>query len=174
MFHLFKIISLLPLAACLPPFSREEASHIGDGMLATEQRWVDLAQFDWDDYVLTGVSLDCQRQAPQDLYSCEYKCKATTSRVVSRSDDFELTNTVHWEDPNFDNSINCNATFDWDGITQEHGENNTYPTGYQICGYWWQFQFDQLRSLWDFNMTITKDQKDPMYVFVFRRLSAEN
>lgn len=78
-----------------------------------------------------------------------------------------LIQQVHWNDPNYNEAIDCNATFMWDGVTLQKSAKNDYPDGfYESCtrGNWSQFKFDTVRSLWDFNMTINKDHKDPRSV----------
>ncbi|KAH6660807.1 hypothetical protein BKA67DRAFT_641853 [Truncatella angustata] len=132
---------LLPLVVCLPLFIQESKYPASSEVLPVGLKWIDLAQFDWDDYVLSGISLNCDRESVDQKYNCAYK--------------------FHWDDPNYDNSMDCSYSFPWDGVTQTQGDNNSYPTGYQSCGDSWQFKFEVVRYLWDFNMTISKLQDDP-------------
>ncbi|KAK6207183.1 hypothetical protein LQW54_007384 [Pestalotiopsis sp. IQ-011] len=134
---------LPPLAAGLRPFLKEDSHPVSTEQLSPGKKWLDLAQFNWDPYVLTDVSLDCSRDTMEQNYQCLYK--------------------FHWDDPNYDESMDCDTIIEWDGITLEQGPNNSFTTNYMLCqpGDLWQFKFDVVRSLWDFNMTITKDHKDP-------------
>lgn len=74
--NLLFFATLLPLAVCLPPFIKEGEPPVPTEILPEGKKWLDLAQFDWDDYELTGVSLDCQRSVSNIPYNCLYKCES--------------------------------------------------------------------------------------------------
>ncbi|ETS76008.1 hypothetical protein PFICI_12952 [Pestalotiopsis fici W106-1] len=138
MYHALLSSLLLPLAAGLPPFLKEDMHPTSTEPLAQGQKWVELAQFDFDDYNLTGITLDCNRETMDENYQ------------------------FHWYDPNYDETMDCNTTIEWDGVAIPQSLNSNPSTGFILCqpGNWWQFKLDVVRSLWDFNMTITKDHKD--------------
>ncbi|KAI0127909.1 hypothetical protein BJ170DRAFT_394312 [Xylariales sp. AK1849] len=137
---------ILPLAACLPAtvknddvlhtvYSPDERSYLGP---------MELAQFNFKDYVLNGVCLDCTRQTLDELFDCNFK--------------------FSWEDPNYNQSTSCTTRFHWDGITLQQGPKNDYDTENVVCSVelpdFWQFKFGVMKSLWDFNMTLSRAHKD--------------
>ncbi|KAF7531549.1 hypothetical protein G7054_g8768 [Neopestalotiopsis clavispora] len=142
-YHALLSSLLLPLAAGLPPFLKEDLHPTSTEPLAPGQKWLELAQFDFDDYNLTSISLDCNRDTMDANYQCLYK--------------------FHWYDPNYDEKMDCNTTIEWDGVTVPQSLNSSLNQYYVTCqpGNLWQFRLDVVRSPWDFNMTVTKDHKDP-------------
>lgn len=74
MHQIFLWMLSVPLAMCLPPFTRQTTDPATSVAALMRQKWTDLSQFSWDDYVLSNLSLDCNRQSANENYGCTYKC----------------------------------------------------------------------------------------------------
>jgi hypothetical protein len=82
MYYKLALVVLLPLAACLPPWIKEEICTSSTDIIAERKHWLDLAQFDWQDYVLSEVSLNCDRATVDEMYQCIYKCMGPLTHFV--------------------------------------------------------------------------------------------
>lgn len=78
-YHALVSSALLPLVAGLPPFLKEDSHPVSTEQLSPGKKWLDLAQFNWDPYVLTDVSLNCSRDTIEQNYQCLYKCELSAS-----------------------------------------------------------------------------------------------
>ncbi|KAK7938092.1 uncharacterized protein PG986_014960 [Apiospora aurea] len=108
---------MLSLVACLPNALINLATLATATQPTGRKTFHDLGQFDWKNWTLTEVCLDCTRTSPSELFDCEYK--------------------FQWDDPNFNTSTVCNSSWKWDGVTMQNGPNNTYNTNYIICELAW-------------------------------------
>lgn len=132
----FLPLLLLPLVASL---SSPVPSIIGRQPPST-----DLAQFNWDPFVVTNLSMTCQRPNSTVNYTCEFNCQ---SSPVARPPYLPqlsfpiLHSTVIFFDPNSvrENNVtstSCNQTWSWDG-TYRSGPIDFLapPVSRGLC--WW-------------------------------------
>ncbi|KAK7918332.1 hypothetical protein PG985_010206 [Apiospora marii] len=120
---------LFSLVACLPGPLANVAGLAANTQSTGRQTLHDRAQFSFKNWTLTEVCMDCTRASAVDLFDCAY--------------------TFHWLDPNFNTSSSCNSSWKWDGITMQHGPNNTYNTDYITC----EMQFPEAWQLMVNNIT---------------------
>ncbi|KAK7961031.1 hypothetical protein PG988_012245 [Apiospora saccharicola] len=104
---------LFSLVACIPGPLTNLAGPAASTKSTGRKPFHGLAQFNFTNWTLSEVCLDCSRASPVDLFDCAY--------------------TFRWLDPNFNTSSSCNSSWKWDGITMENGPNNSYPTQYMMC-----------------------------------------
>ena len=85
---------------------------------------------------------------------------------------------VDWEDPNSvkQNNVSsgtCSATWSWDGVTSESGEDNTYPTQFLRCfealPSFFEMKFNSFDKAENFTLDLAHRYKDSEYVPVTKR-----
>ncbi|KAK1987021.1 hypothetical protein LZ30DRAFT_616398 [Colletotrichum cereale] len=131
------MLSLLSLGATLPTLETQEVSQF---------------KYPWLNMTLSNLECVCHREERSELYTCTLK--------------FDLY------DPNTEgivevNGAHCGAAWDWDGITPNHGPNNTYPSTGVLC--WrggsnaFHFRVAEFRSASRFELYVSHLYRDTRF-----------
>ncbi|GJC86564.1 hypothetical protein ColLi_09402 [Colletotrichum liriopes] len=131
------VLSLTSIVAALPTLETQEVSQF---------------KYPWLNMTLSNLKSVCRREEGKNLYTCTLE--------------FDLY------DPNTEgvvevNGAHCGAAWEWDGITPEHGSNNSYPSTGVLC--WsggsnaFQFRVAEFRSASRFELYVSHLYRDTRF-----------
>ncbi|RYP92208.1 hypothetical protein DL770_001627 [Monosporascus sp. CRB-9-2] len=120
----------------------------GDGPSSAIRNYEDnimRAQFDFKPFSLTDLSIDCMKDTPEEPK-------------------FECAMEFDWENPNANKSGSCHYSWEWDGVTKEHGDENGYNVEYYRCIWkgpeFFQFYFESMVDYSNFSLRMSHKFKD--------------